>query len=343
MAQKTLRVAILGAGTIANMHAEVFKSVPEYELVAVWRRNTEKGREFAQKHGTLYVESADEIIAREDVDVVDIAAPPKLHHELGEKAAAAGKHVIVEKPIDASLEGADRLINACEKAGVTLAVISQYRFTDGARFIKQAIEDGAFGKLIQGDAFVKWYRPQEYYDKDAWRGDPVLEGGGALINQAIHFIDLLLWWLGPVQHLTGKVKTVSHDIPVEDHGVALLEFENGALGLVEGSTAIVPGFPARAEVHGQKGSARFEGDTLTLWEVEGYDREPPLAQARQSGAREAMAIDIEPIKRQFLDIHEAITTGRKPLVDGAEARRALELVLAIYKSSREERRLRLPL
>ncbi|MDZ7372630.1 MAG: Gfo/Idh/MocA family oxidoreductase [candidate division KSB1 bacterium] len=339
----TLGIAILGAGSVAEKHAEALSSLPGFHLKAVWRRNREKGLAFAERHNTEFIAELDEILAREDIRVVDIAAPPALHHQLGEKAAAAGKHVIVEKPIDATLAGADRLIQACGKAGVCLAVISQYRFTDGAQFVHRAIREGALGEVFQADAYVKWYRPQSYYDQDAWRGTPDLEGGGVLINQAIHFIDLLLWWLGPVRRLVGRTQTVCHQIPVEDHAVAMLEFAGGAWGVLEASTATWPGFPARLELHGTKGSARFEGDGLVLWEVRDYPCRPPLVEARSSGAREAMAIDVEPFRRQFQDIYEAITEQRRPLVDGHEARRALEVVLAIYRSSARGEAVVLPL
>ncbi len=343
MGAQSLGIAILGAGTVAQKHAEAFLSMPEFELKAVWRRNREKGQQFAERFGTEFVADVDAILARADVDVVDIAAPPALHHELGAKAAEKGKHVIVEKPIDANLAGADALIAACKEAGVTLGVISQYRFTDGAQFLYRAIREGAFGRIFQADAYVKWFRPQAYYDQDAWRGTTDLEGGGVLINQAIHFIDLLLWWVGPVERLTGKARTVAHQIPVEDHAIALLEFKGGTLGVLEASTATKPGFPARVEIHGEKGSARFEGDSLVLWEVEGYDKEPPLAEVHQSGAREAMAIDIEPFRRQFRDIHRAIVEGGEPLVTGAEGRKALELVVGVYRSSEQDAAVRFPL
>jgi len=332
--ERSLGIAILGAGSVAEKHAQALAQLPGFELKAVWRRDRAKGEAFASRHGTEFVPEVEAILRRGDIDVVDITAPPALHHQLGVLAAQHGKHVVVEKPVDASLEGADELIRSCREAGVRLAVISQYRFTDGARFVHQALREGALGEVFQADAYVKWYRPQSYYDQDAWRGTPDIEGGGVLINQAIHFIDLLLWWLGPVKRLVGQTRTVAHEIPVEDHAVAVLEFACGALGVLEASTATWPGFPARLELHGRKGSARFEGDGLVLWEVQDYPKKPPLVEARLSGSREAMAIDVEPFRRQFEDIYLAITQDRNPLVTGEEARRALEVVLAVYRSSK---------
>jgi len=329
----TKRVAIIGAGNVAKQHILGWRETKGAEPVVICRQNEDKARRMAQEVQLEGTTDYSSLLHRNDIDIVDIIVPSGLHAELGIKAARAGKHVIVEKPIDVSLEKADDLIKTCRDKGVTLGVISQYRFMDGMLEMYRLLEAEHLGDLIQGDALIKWFRPQSYYDSGEWRGTRELDGGGAFINQAIHFIDLLLSVMGPVKSVYAKTKTLAHDIEVEDIGVALLEFTSGAYGVIEASTAMYPGLPARLDIHGSKGTLSIEGDKMVFLHIRGQD---PVTQSdvQSGGASDPTDIDVRPFVRQFTDIIEAISAHRDPIVCGSVARRPLELILAIYQSSK---------
>ncbi|NOY76678.1 MAG: Gfo/Idh/MocA family oxidoreductase [Calditrichaeota bacterium] len=337
---KNLTFAIVGAGAVASHHLSALSQVPGAEIRSIVRRNAEKAREMAGKFHVNWTTRIEDVLEDPEIDVIDITLPSGLHADVGILAAQAGKHVVVEKPIDITLEKADALIEACEKQGVTLAVISQNRFTDDMLKLSDILKAGQLGQLIEGDAFVKWYRPQSYYDSGVWRGTWALDGGGAFMNQGIHFVDLLLSVMGPVATVSARTKTVAHRIEVEDLGVAMLEFKNGALGVIQASTAMYPGLPARLDIHGTRGTAIFEGNSLSFLHVEGL---APFLKERvdKGGAAAPMAISVTPFVREFEDIVSAIRDHRQPKVNGQEARRALQLVLAIYESSRTGKLIRL--
>jgi UDP-N-acetyl-2-amino-2-deoxyglucuronate dehydrogenase len=330
-----IRFALVGAGMVAGHHVNALKEIPDVELIGVCRRNPQKAKAFAETHGLAWTTDYNNFLRDPNVDIVDIVTPQSSHAEIGIAAARAGKHVVVEKPIAADLTKADQLIDTCKKEGVTLSVISQNRFTDAIQELRAAIIAGTFGKILEGDAYVKWLRPQSYYDQDAWRGTMDEEGGGVLINQAIHFIDVLLWIMGPVKNVYAYTKTVAHDMETEDLAAAMVNFESGALGVIQGSTAMYPGLPARLEIHGTKGTAILEGTEISFWQVE--DAEPRgKKETEASGASTPMDISIEPFVRQFKDIIAAIREGRQPLVTGEEARKPLALIKAIYKSAKDK-------
>ena len=229
------------------------------------------------------------------------------------------------------------MINACQKANVKLAVIFQNRFGAAVQKLRKAVQEGQLGKLILGDAYIKWHRTQEYYDTGGWRGTIKGDGGGALINQSIHTIDLLQWIMGPVKSVYGKVGTFTHKIEGEDLGLALLTFENGAMGVIEGSTSIYPGFPERLEIHGEKGTIILEGGKIKTWEMQGVKQELEelLTNEKSGGASDPMAISIDGHLAQYRDFIDAIENDREPMVNGIEGRKSLEIVRAIYQSSRE--------
>jgi len=337
---KNLKFAIVGAGAVASHHLSALAQVSGAGVRTIVRRNAEKAREMAERFHVNWTTRYEDILKDPEIDVIDITLPSGLHADFGIRAAQAGKHVVVEKPIDVSLEKADALIEACERAGVTLAVISQNRFTDDMLKLYEILKAGQLGQLIEGDAFVKWYRPQSYYDSGIWRGTWNLDGGGAFMNQGIHFVDLLLSVMGPVAEVSAKTKTVAHKIEVEDLGVTMLEFKSGALGVIQASTAMYPGLPARLDIHGTRGTAVFEGSSLSFLHIEGQS---PFLRERvdKGGAAAPMAISVTPFVREFEDIVSAICDHRQPKVNGQEARRALQVVLAIYESSRTGRPIRL--
>ena len=325
--------AVVGAGAVASHHVRALQQIENVEIV-LCDKSPDKARLLAEKQGVLWCQDFDRLLRNPEVDVVDVTVPSGFHAEIGIQAAQAGKHVVVEKPIDVSLQKADELIASCRLADVTLGVISQYRFMDSTQELYRYLNAGKLGTLIQGDAYIKWYRSQSYYDSGAWRGTFALDGGGPFINQGIHFIDLLLSAMGPVRSVYAKTKNVAHpSIEVEDLGMAMVEFQSGAYGVIQASTAIYPGLPAKLDIHGTKGTISLEGEQLAFKHVEGEEAFK-AANVVAAGAASPMSIDVTPFVRQFRDIIAAIRGKKQPLVSGTVARQALQLILAIYESAR---------
>jgi predicted dehydrogenase len=269
------------------------------------------------------------------VDYVDVCTFPDFRLEPVEVCALAGKHVQVQKPISTNLETARRMIETARAAGILLGVVSQHRFDDASLFVSQALAAGRLGKLLQLDGYTKWYRPPEYYArpiKGSWR----TEGGGALINQAIHQVDLLRWLAGPVRQLFAVWQLGAvHRIESEDVVNAVVEYASGATGVIQAATAFRPGYPERIEIHGSRGTAVITGDKLTAWDVDGdFGDPPPVSSQVASGASDPMAIPLAPFERQFLDFGDAIRHGRQPRVAGEQGYQALEVVDAVYRSCR---------
>ncbi len=337
-----MRVGLIGTGAIAGKHADSYREIG-YSLVAVSNRSEQKGREFAQKNGAEFVADYRDLCRRADIDFVDVCAFPDSRLAITREGLTNGKHVLVQKPIALKLEEAQEMIRLAEQAGLRLGVVSQYRFGDAAIFLRKAIQQGRLGRILQADTYCKWHRPQAYYDrpgKGAWD----VEGGGALINQAIHGVDLLLYLAGPAKEVYADWQlAAAHKMESEDVINALVRYESGATGVIQASTAILPGYPERIEIHGTKGSAIVSGDKLIAWDVQGDPgSDAPLVRQRsESGASDPMAISIEPFKRQFLDFGDAITNHRAPVCSGEDGYRALQLVLAAYESARSGKKVNL--
>jgi UDP-N-acetyl-2-amino-2-deoxyglucuronate dehydrogenase len=327
-------VGIAGAGMIGAVHAGVLGELEHARLVAVSEARETTGRRLAEAHGAQWYARLEELLVRPDVDVVVLCTPSGLHAEEAVAAARAGKHVVTEKPMAITLEGADRMIRACKEAGVTLSVIFQYRFNRDALRLKRAVEAGLLGRPILGNAFVHWCRTQEYYEeRSGWRGTWELDGGGALMNQSIHAVDLLQWFLGPIQDLSGYAGTLTHEIEAEDTASVALHFGNGALGVIQGTTSTHKDRPMRIEIQGTQGSATLEGSRLTVWQP-GYEKE--LLSSRELEILPPSE-ENEPLgmahRRQLRQIFAALREGREPPVPGEEARKALEIVLRIYRAA----------
>ena len=346
-------IGIIGCGMIAEFHTRAINEIENARVVAAWSRNTANGEKIAQlaDGGCAIHDDLDAMLARPDLDVVCICTPSGAHLEPAVKAARAGKHVVVEKPLEITLARCDAIIEACDAAGVRLCTIFPSRFSVANLRLKQAIELGRFGRLTLGDTYVKWWRTQQYYDSGGWRGTWDLDGGGALMNQAIHNVDLLYWLMGDVVAITAMTATLAHErIEVEDTAVASLRFKNGALGVIEAATSAFPGILKRTEIHGDRGSARVEQDDLTLWEFQEKspsDNEVIAAMAGQSGFK-AGASDPRGIthighRDQLTDFLQAIDEGRPPLVDGREGRKSVEIIRAIYRSAQTGAQVLLPL
>jgi UDP-N-acetyl-2-amino-2-deoxyglucuronate dehydrogenase len=334
--------AIIGTGTVAERHALAIDRLEGGKLVAVYDVDQARCRAFAEEHGTEPVFSLDGLLARESVQVVTVATPSGLHADVAVPAAQAGKNIICEKPLEVTVERANLIIDAARENNVLLASVFQARFGENVRRIRDALEKGRFGRLILAGAQVKWYRSPEYYAGAGWRGTWKLDGGGALMNQSIHLIDLLLYLAGPPEEVTARCATMTHPgLEVEDTAAALVRFANGALGVIEASTSCAPGFPRRLELSGAHGSIVLEDERLVRWQ---FDREEPqddeirragsVGTGMHSGASDPRAAGFEGHRRQFQDMVDALHEGRAPLIPGDEGRRAVELICAIYESSR---------
>jgi len=347
----TIGFGIVGCGMIAHFHARAIADVRGAKLVAGFDQVPAAADRLAEAFGCRAYYDLDQMLADPAVDVVTIATPSGAHMEPAVAAACAGKHVIVEKPLEITLRRCDRIIAACKKARVVLSTIFPSRFHASSVELKRAVEQGRFGRLTVGDAIVKWYRTQQYYDSGAWRGTWELDGGGALMNQAIHSVDLLTWLIGPVAEVRARTALLAHQrIAVEDVAMATVEFANGALGIIEASTAIYPGYLKRIEIHGTAGSAAIEEEDIVRWDfAKKTKRDEAIRQkmaARISGgggAADPKAIGHHGHARQFQDVLKSIQKGTSPLVDGPEGRRSVEIILAIYKSAETGRAVSLPL
>lgn len=339
---KDIGFGIIGGGVIGPTHARAVKDVEGAKLVAVCDVVEAAAKKFGDDTGAPAYTDLGKMLKREDLDVLDVCTPSGLHARLGIQGAEAGKHVLVEKPIDISLENADSLIGACEKAGVKLGVIFQHRFDAATRKLKEAVDSGKFGRLILGDAYVKWYRAQEYYDKGGWRGTWEYDGGGSLINQSVHTIDLQRYFMGDPDWVFGRIGVMAHEIETEDLGLGIVEFKSGAKGIVEGSTSIYRGLPERLEIHGETGTGIIEGGKLTKLIVEG-EQEGEGEKVDLSAAADAASITANSHTLQIQDLVDAINEDRKPLVDGYEGRKALEVIIGIYRSSQTGKVVKFPI
>lgn len=334
-----MRVGVIGTGAISYKHAQAYANLG-FEIVACTNRSPQSGHRFADVAGAEFLPTVEQVCRHPRVEAVDVCTMPDFRLHVVELCAASGKHVLVQKPMATNLDTARRMIATARHAGIQLGVVSQHRFDDSTLFLKQAIADGRLGTILQADAYVKWYRSSEYYSrpiKGSWAG----EGGGALMNQGIHQVDLLLYLIGAVERVFGYWQLGRlHRIESEENVSALLHYANGAAGVIQAATSLWPGYPERIEISGTKGTAIFTGDKLTSWDVQD-DRGAPAPLARQgaSGASDPMAISVVPFERQLQDFAEACAAGRAPSCSGADGFRALQLVRSIYDSCAEERQI----
>ena len=345
--KEILNFAIVGCGVVSKVHAKHISLLPEARLVAVCDEIADNAHGLAAPYGAAVYSDYAEMFKREDIDIVDILTPSGTHSRIGVAAAKAGKHVIVEKPIDITLTAADALIGACRASGVKLACIFQFRFEKDIIELKKAVDAGKLGRLNFCGSHMKWYRSQEYYDSGKWRGTWALDGGGALMQQSIHYVDLVQYIMGPVDEVFAYCATRGHErLEVEDIAVSALKFKSGAIGIIEATTAAYPGFYAEIDVFGKDGSVilknqRIEERHLRSGEAyTGSARTNELAikaddtvyaeskYGKASGSSEDTHI------YQIQDMIDAVKQGREPLVNGEEGRKALEIVLAVYESSR---------
>lgn len=339
---QTTGFGIVGTGMISHFHAKAIQAIPGAKVAACFNQNTDKAEAFAKEYQCRAYQTLDAMLADPDVQIVNVCTPSGAHLEPAIAAARAGKHVVVEKPLEITLERCDAIINACAENGVKLCTIFPSRFSPANIALKEAIDSGRFGRLTLGDSYVKWWRTQEYYDGGGWRGTWALDGGGAYMNQAIHNVDLLYWLMGDVAQVCGFTGTLAHErIEVEDVGVACLKFANGAIGVLEATTAAWPGLLKKTEIHGSKGTVIVEQDSILKWEFaeplpedEEIRRRLGASSSTSGGAADPKAISFIGHQLQLEDFIAAIREGRSPKVDGAEGRKSVEIILAIYGSAR---------
>jgi len=337
-------IGIVGCGMIADFHARAIKAMRGGHLECVFDLVSERAEMLAKRYGCQAYTDYNEFLAHKGMDIVTIATPSGVHMEPVVKAANAGKHILCEKPLEITLERIDRMIKVCKKNKVALCGIFPRRFNRASLEFKKAVEAGRLGKIVMADAYVKWFRTQEYYDSSGWRGTWKLDGGGALMNQSIHQVDLLIHMAGDIESVSAWADLATHKrIEVEDNLVAKLRFKNGALGVIEASTSCYSPTGHAAEVHvcGSNGSVFMQDDSLLKWEFRKKRASDEKvikdlgtnAEAKGAGAVDPSAIDFNGHRLNFEDCVRAIRAGKKPAIDGKESRRAVEVILAIYKSA----------
>jgi predicted dehydrogenase len=339
-----MNIAIIGCGRISLRHGQALRELQQQRdirLAATCDVIRSRAEHLAQEFGGTPYTDYREVLAREDVDIVSVCVPSGLHVAIGQDAARAGKHVLIEKPIALTLEDADALIQTCHEAGVTLSVVLQNRFNPPMRDLHRLVKSGALGRIYLSNVTVRWYRPQSYYD-DGWHGTWAMDGG-VFMNQAIHHIDALLWLMGKPVSVTAYTATLAHQMEAEDVGVALIKFASGALASIEASTLTYPqNLEGSIALFGERGSVKVGGTALNrkeFWKIEGMiEKEREIL---MSEAVDPPSVYGYSHREQIADLLDAIAEQRSPATPGSEARRSVELVLAIYQSAREGREVHL--
>ena len=348
-----LGFAVVGCGMIARFHAKAIQEIPTARVAALVSRSAASAQKLLADTGLPpcpVFHSIEEAVKAPGVDAVVITTPSGAHREPALVAAAAGKHVVVEKPLEITGPRCQAIIDACDRAKVKLCTIFPSRFGDANTALKAAVDAGKFGRLTLGETACKWWRTQAYYDEGGWKGTQALDGGGAMMNQAIHNVDLLLWMMGDATHVSGFTATLAHErIEVEDTAVAVIRFRSGALGVIQATTSVHPGYPKTIAVHGDRGSAVIEQDDVLRWDFTPATDEDAAVKERfaakvgsSGGAADPKAIGHEGHRRQLADFVAAVRENRVPKVDGREGKKAVDLICAIYESARTGRTVVLP-
>ncbi|NUQ93893.1 MAG: Gfo/Idh/MocA family oxidoreductase [Gemmatimonadaceae bacterium] len=340
---RDVRIALVGCGRISVNHFDAYRKVDGLQLVAVCDVVEDRARAAAQANGVPAFTSYEEMLHGVACDAVAICTPTGLHPQLGEIAAKLGKHVITEKPMAISLAAADELVQACDAADVHLFVVKQNRLNPPIQLLKRAIDKGRFGRLYLANTTVRWTRPQEYYDQAPWRGTWEFDGG-AFMNQASHYVDLIQWLVGPVESVLAKTATLARRIEAEDTGIAVLKFRNGALGTIEVTMLTYPkNLEGSITILGEKGSAKISGTAVNrveTWQFADYDDDDKLVEAATTNPPNVYGFGHEAYYRNVLKVLRGEAT---PDTDGRAGRKSLELILGIYESAKTGREVPLPL
>lgn len=350
MDNKVIGFGIVGTGAIAGIHAQAIAALKNAKLLGAYSLTKAKVDEFATQYNCRAYDSLDELLKTEGLDIVCICTPSGAHLEPALKAIAAGKHCLIEKPIEVTLEKTDQIIAAAKRKNVQVAVVFPTRFYPASQHLKKAIDSGRFDQLALASSYVKWSRTHEYYSSNPWRGTWKLDGGGALMNQAIHSVDMLQWCMGPVQSVMAMSGNVKHkNIEVEDTLVAVLKFANGAMGTIECSTAVYPGAYKKLEIMGSAGTVVMEDNDISQWQFEQQTEqdtkisEGPSGHLSKGGVADPKAISYSGHQKQMENMIEAIYNNGQLLIDAEEGRKSVEIVLAIYKSAQTGMLVKLPL
>lgn len=351
MSNGNVRFAIIGAGVIGAVHAAALAGQPDTaELSVIADLDNAKAQSLAQKYGAEHTDDVAALLARDDIDAVTICTPSGLHADLAVAALEAGKHVVIEKPIDVSLAAADRIIEAEARSGKKATVISQHRFDRSSEKVLQAVTDGTLGRVTSAIASHAWWRGQSYYDSGDWRGTWALDGGGAVMNQTVHTINLMITMVGTPVEVFAYTACLAHErIEVEDTAVAVVKFANGGLGIIHGTTAAYPGLDARLSVYGTKGSAVVSDDELVyLYESHGQAKEIAMSDKtgeNQIGTEFHLGADEVGLghahRLQLADFIAAVTTDGTPRVSTQDARTSLAVILGLYESAKTGQPVRL--
>lgn len=331
-----LRFGIIGCGVIGPTHAKAIEAIADAELVAVADIVPERAERLAGKYeGVKAYSNYQEMLEKEELDVVDVCTPSGMHAAHAIDVLESGRHVIVEKPVDIQLDRIDRLIDVQRHSRLKVAVISQHRFSPDVQKVKRAVEAGVLGRITMANSYTPWWRSAEYYRSGDWRGTWELDGGGALMNQSIHYIDLIQWVTGGVASIRAYMDTLAHDIEVEDVASATVRYKSGALGVIQGTTAANPGLAQRFEVFGDAGCVVVEGSKIRTWKVPGASEEgAEKGTADEGGANDPAAIGLSGHAAQINDMVQAIREDREPLVNAVEGRKGVAIILGIYESAR---------
>jgi len=333
-ADKLLGWGIIGCGVIAPTHANAVQDSGTARLVACCDIVPEKAKSFAEKYGLRAYTSLDDMLKDPEVEAVSVCTPSGIHAECCIAAAEAGKHILCEKPLDVTLRAIDAAIQAAQEHGVKLAGVFQRRTSPAAKKVREAVRTGKLGKLVLGDAYQKYFRSHEYYASGDWRATWELDGGGALMNQGVHGIDLLLFLMGDIKRLSAYCRRLVRNIAVEDTAVAIVEFVNGAVGVIEGTTSVTPGYDCKIEISGDDGTIILQGDRIARWDIPGEEDQAEEDTGGPSTAADPTALTATGHTRHVQDLCQAVWENREPEIPGREARRAVEVIKAIYKSSR---------
>lgn len=361
MKNNKFNIAILGCGKVAHLHAQAIQNLPDANLAAVWSRTKNTAQEFASDYETKAFENISEMVKEAKIDLAIVCTPHPFHSEPATEAALAGANILVEKPLASTIEDSDAIIEACKNSGVKLGVISQRRWYAPVMRVKKAIDAGKIGKPVFGTINMLGWRDKNYYDADAWRGTWKMEGGGVLVNQAPHQLDLLLWYMGEIDEVYGLWKNLNHPyIEVEDTAVAIVKFKNGGIGNIIVSNSQKPGIYGKVHIHGENGasvgvqtdggamfvagmSSVLEPPVNDLWTIPGEEKLLKQWVKKDSDFFNSIDPTIFYMERQIEDFLDALENNNEPLVTGEDGRRTVELFTAIYRSTRDNQPVKFPL
>ncbi|MBQ8174611.1 MAG: Gfo/Idh/MocA family oxidoreductase [Clostridia bacterium] len=331
---KTLSVGILGCGMVANYHAKAISEIPSLSLVGAFDAYKPGGEKFCESYGIRLYSSDEELMRDAGIDIVSICLPSGLHYPMALACIRAGKHVILEKPMAFTAAEADEIIAEADKMGVKVTVISQLRYTPAVTALKKAVEEGHFGRVVSADIYMKYYRSEDYYTSSNWKGTLKMDGGGALMNQGIHGVDLLQYVAGPVVSVQAIADTKYHKIETEDIVSALLEFKSGAFGVIQATTCIYPGFQRRLEISGTEGSVVLTEDTIAFSDFKNPAYNLDCGVSKKATGSRPDGMDHSLHKTQIADFAEAIAENRRPFIDASEGKRAVAIIDAVYRSAK---------